>query len=323
MKLEEIGFYTLSDDRAKNISIRSPIQRMEIILTHRCNLKCPYCRGLKPELQGDMTFSRVATLLGLASVQGLRNVRFSGGEPMLYDYLPDLVKLCRVLGVKRIAVSTNGTASLSNYDNLVNSGVNDFSISLDAGCCAVGEIMAGGNTDAWTKASQAIRYLSKITYVTVGVVFNELNYKTAMKTILYVDSLCPSDIRIISSAQYNQALLSLVGLPKEIIDKYPILKYRINNTAKRNVRGLVEGDSPLCYLVKDDLAIAMGYHFPCIIYLRECGDPIGRMNRGFRNDRYKWFMNHNSFEDKICRENCLDVCVEFNNRAEKFKNLSI
>ena len=47
MKLEKIGFYTLSDKRAKSVTIKSPIQRGELILTDKCNLKCPYCRGLK------------------------------------------------------------------------------------------------------------------------------------------------------------------------------------------------------------------------------------------------------------------------------------
>jgi len=25
-------------------------------------------------------------------------------------------------------------------------------------------------------------------------------------------------------------------------------------------------------------------------------------------------MNHNSFNDKICRKNCLDVCIDYNNK---------
>ena len=319
MKLEDIGFYTLTDDRAKNISIKSPIQRMEIILTDRCNLKCPYCRGLKPELQGDIDLQDSLRIVNYGFKNRLNNIRFSGGEPTLHKYLKALVFLCKAYKVARIAISTNGTALISDYQELIDLGVNDFSISLDASCCAIGEIMVGGNKEAWEKASEAIKYLSNKTYVTVGVVFNELNYKTAIETILYIDSLRPSDIRIISSAQYNQALLSLADLPKNIINKYPILKYRINNINKRNVRGLISADSPYCYLVMDDLAVAGNYHFPCIIYLREGGDPIGRMHKNFRKDRFKWFINHSSFEDKICRNNCLDVCIEFNNRVRGFK----
>ncbi len=319
MKLEDIGFYTLSDKRAKNISIESPIQRMEIILTDRCNLRCPYCRGLKPELQGEYDFESVLEAINYGVANGLKNIRFSGGEPTFYYGLLDLIDICKRKGLEHIALSTNGSNHIIYYEILMEAGVNDFSISLDAGCCAVGETMTGGNSGAWAKASEAIKYLSKQTYVTVGVVFNELNYKTALETIIYIDSLKPSDIRIISSAQYNQILLSLVNLPQEIINKYSILKYRINNINKRNIRGLRSTDSSKCYLVQDDLAIAQMYHFPCIIYLREGGDPIGKINKYFRAERFEWFKNHNSFEDRICKNNCLDVCIEFNNKVQFYQ----
>ena len=44
MKLENIGFYTLSDERAKNSSATSPLMRNELIITSLCNFKCLYCR---------------------------------------------------------------------------------------------------------------------------------------------------------------------------------------------------------------------------------------------------------------------------------------
>ena len=56
MKLEDIGFYTLSNERARKTSVISPIMRAELILTDRCNFRCPYCRGLRKDLCGDMSF---------------------------------------------------------------------------------------------------------------------------------------------------------------------------------------------------------------------------------------------------------------------------
>jgi hypothetical protein len=48
MKLEDIGFYTLSDNRALNVSAWSPMIRCELVLTDRCNFRCPYCRDRRP-----------------------------------------------------------------------------------------------------------------------------------------------------------------------------------------------------------------------------------------------------------------------------------
>lgn len=45
LKLEEIGFYTLSDARAASASATSPLSRCELVLSARCNFKCPYCRA--------------------------------------------------------------------------------------------------------------------------------------------------------------------------------------------------------------------------------------------------------------------------------------
>lgn len=58
MKLEEIGFYTLCDERAKNANETSPMWRCEMILTSACNFKCPYCRPLRQDCQGTMPLER-------------------------------------------------------------------------------------------------------------------------------------------------------------------------------------------------------------------------------------------------------------------------
>lgn len=236
MKLEDIGFYTLSENRAKSVNATTPIMRAEVLLTDRCNLKCLYCRGMKNK--GDLSLPYIQDTLSLFCKQGLVNVRFSGGEPTLYPYLEQLIWFCNRNGVKRIALSTNGTANKKLYKKLLSLGVNDFSISLDSGCCATGEKMTGGVKESWDRAVEAIKYVSQYSYTTCGVVFNELNYSEADKTIRFIDSLGVSDIRIIPSAQYNKALNNLVSLPIAIRRKYPILNYRINNLLKSRGYGL-------------------------------------------------------------------------------------
>jgi molybdenum cofactor biosynthesis enzyme MoaA len=316
-KLEEIGFYTLSDERAAKTSESSPLRRCELVLTDRCNLKCPYCRGLPFGYTGDVGLAAGLNLIALWAEQGLDNIRFSGGEPMLHPHIENFVRFADSKGIQRIAVSTNGTLSIRRYERLVSLGANDFSISLDAGCCATGDAMAGGVPGAWAKAAETIRRLARITYVTVGMVFTEANAGQAMETVLFADSLGPSDIRIIPSAQYNRAVKELVSLPKEILAKYPILRYRIGHMAEgRNVRGIGEKDSRRCAIAMDDIAVAGGWHFPCIIYLREHGKPIGKADSSMRRQRHEWSLTHDTHEDPVCRGNCIDCVVDFNNKWE-------
>lgn len=321
MNLEDIGFYTLSEERAKKASIKSPIARAELILTDKCNLRCPYCRGLREDLRGEMSLPYAKYVIGILGESGLRNIRFSGGEPTLYPFLEEVVTACKKIGVQHIAISTNGTAPLDYYKNLIKLGVNDFSISLDSGCCSIGKDMTGGNESAWFLASHAISRLSKLTHVTVGSVFNECNVDQVEDTILWIDSLNPSDIRIIPSAQYNKAINKISLLPFSLISKYPILYYRVHNMITGiPFRGIQDHDSHLCGLALDDLAIANIYQFPCIIYMREGGNPISEFDGDFRQKRSKWFLRHDTHKDEICSKNCLDVCVHYNNSFEGYRN---
>lgn len=321
MKLDNIGFYTLSDKRAAITSWESDLQRCELILTDRCNFKCAYCRGIKKPFQGDIAFENAIKIVDLWDSANLHNVRFSGGEPTIWEGLIDLVRYTKnKKNIQHIALSTNGSASLELYLKLFDGGVNDFSISLDACCAMTADTMAGVDSNFY-HICETIRVLSKLSYVTVGVVLDNRNVGEVEKIIIYATNLGVSDIRIIPSAQDNR-FLNL-----NISTDYNILNYRLNNIKNnRHVRGIKSGDCTYCHLVKDDMVILNNYHFPCIIYMREQGEPIGSIDNKtiheIRMERKKWFEKINTSEDVICKNNCLDVCIEYNNKVEELKRKS-
>ena len=316
--LENIGFYTLSDYRASQCSATSPLWRCELLLTDRCNFHCVYCRGLRRDCLGDMSLETALGVINHWVKDGLKNIRFSGGEPTLYDsgWMLNLVTECRANFVEHIAISTNGSAYLEYYEMLISHGVNDFSISLDSGCCSISEKMVGGVDGVWDKVVENIRRLSQLTYVSVGMVFTEENIGTCIDDVMFVHTLGVSDIRVIPSAQYNKALSQLSELPSKVLDKYPILNYRVKHIQNQvPVRGLQPKDTNRCPLVLDDMAIAGEWHFPCIIYLREGGEPIGVISARMREERKAWYEKHNTHTDRICLGNCLDVCRDYNNKV--------
>jgi len=318
MKLEDIGFYTLSDERAKNVGVLKPLSRCELILTDRCNFSCPYCRGVKDIYRGDIDFDLATQIIDLWCKDGLKNIRFSGGEPTLYSGLDLLVKRSVIGGIERIALSTNGSAPLGYYEYLIKIGVNDFSISLDACCSSTGKTMTGVE-NAWEISVKTIEAISKLTYVTIGLVLTENNINEVVDTIRFVDKLGVSDIRIISSAQMNGLVGGLDKIELNILNKYPILKYRIGNYLNgKNVRGLSLYDCPTCFLMLDDMAVMAGKHFPCIIYMREGGDPVGNVGVDMRKERVNWVTSRITQLDEICRKNCLDVCIAYNNKVYDF-----
>ncbi len=314
MRLEDIGFYTLTDERARHASSTSPLARCELLVTDACNFRCPYCRGVAPQLRGNMDLTRAHTILDYWTGEGLRAVRFTGGEPTLYRGLLSLVHGCSHSDVKHVAVSTNGSAPAAYYESLLDAGVNDFSVSLDGSCCAVGDVMSG-TPGLWEGIVQNIRMLASKTYTTVGMVFTEQNVGDCAAAVEFADSLGVDDIRVIPSAQYNQALTLLGTLPRQLLLRHPILAYRVNNLNRgRKVRGLLPTDSNRCPLVLDDMVVAGDWHYPCIIYLREQGSPIGKLSSHMRQERQQWFEHHDTHADDICAHNCLDVCTDYNNK---------
>lgn len=320
MKLENIGFYTLNDDRAATSCHTSRLSRCELILTARCNFRCPYCRSVGGE---DMPYEEAADLVKRWAADGLRNIRFSGGEPTLYAGIVDLCELAKTLGAEHVAVSTNGSASTELYERLIAAGVNDFSVSLDACCAEDGDRMAGGVKGAFSVVTHNIKWLAERTYVTVGVVLTEANLDRVNDIIRFADSLGVSDIRIIPAAQ-NGDRFHEVLVDSDMLTKYPILKYRIDNIQTgRPVRGLHEGDAKRCGLVLDDMAANQGKHYPCIIYMRESGNAIGAIGDNMRAERKAWYETHDVFSDPICKANCLDVCVDYNRRFAAFNPSSV
>ena len=325
-KLNNIGFYSMYDDRVKNSSATSQMKRCELIITEYCNFKCPYCRGLADYIYGNrkikqLEFSEITFIIDLwCKTSPLESIRFSGGEPTLHPDIVKIVEYAKMKGIKNIAISSNGSNKKELYDELINAGVNDFSISLDACCAEDGDHMAGDKAGSWKVVVENIAHISKKCYVTVGVVLTPENIDKTIDTIRFAHTLGVADIRIISAAQYDKPIPRLNEVEQEIVDAHPILKYRINHFAKGiNVRGMSEKSCNRCYLGYDDAIIAGEYSFPCVIYMREGGAPICKVSENMREQKIDWINNHNTYEDPICKKNCLDVCCSYNDRFRELR----
>ena len=308
MRLQDIGFYTLSDERAEH---PSNLQRCELVLSSRCNFKCLYCRNVGGN---DLPLSDAMDLVNRWGDLGLGAIRFSGGEPMLYRGLEKLVCLARHRGMEWIAISSNGSLGWQRYQRMIDAGCNDFSISLDACCAADADKISGGIVGAWPKVVENIRKCAEQVYTTVGVVLTSDNISKTEEIIRFADTLGVHDIRIIPAAQDSNRLCNIT-VDESLLRKYPILRYRINNLRlSKPVRGLSDTDTHRCGLVLDDMACNEGKHYPCIIYMREGGKPIGDVGDDMMSTRRQWHDTHDTHLDQICKNNCLDVCADFNNK---------
>ncbi|WP_031070459.1 GTP 3',8-cyclase MoaA [Streptomyces sp. NRRL WC-3742] len=110
---------------------------LRVSLTDRCNLRCTYCmpeEGLswlaKPEL---LTDEEIVRLVGIAVRDlGVREVRFTGGEPMLRPGLVGIVAACAGLEPRpELSLTTNGIGLGRTAAALREAGLNRVNVSLD------------------------------------------------------------------------------------------------------------------------------------------------------------------------------------------------
>ncbi|WP_425953706.1 GTP 3',8-cyclase MoaA [Xylanimonas sp. McL0601] len=110
---------------------------LRVSLTDRCNLRCTYCmpaEGL-PTLPRDavMTRQEIARLVGVATRElGVRQVRFTGGEPLLRADLVDVVRDVAALpDPPEISLTTNAVGLDHRAAALKDAGLDRVNISLD------------------------------------------------------------------------------------------------------------------------------------------------------------------------------------------------
>ena len=311
MKLDEIGFPTINDKRARYANEKSPMVRCDMVLTDRCTFRCPYCRGIREDCRGSVSMEDAKRMVDLWTENGLTELRLTSGEPTLWPGIADLVKYAKSRGTQSVGISTNGFSDPALYNELIDAGADTFSISLDACEPEEGDRMSGGIKGSWYKVTDNIREISKRAHVKLGVVATAETAEDLPETIDFALSLGAHDIKLISAAQYNRLLTSAGMISEKLREEHPFLNYRITNMEHgRNIRGLNEYDSHRCPLVLDDSCFAGGYHFPCTLYMRERGKPIGVPDENMRQARAEWYRSHDTHKDPICSAYCLDFFAE-------------
>ncbi|GAB3771412.1 GTP 3',8-cyclase MoaA [Nocardioides pacificus] len=111
---------------------------LRVSLTDRCNLRCSYC--MPPEgldwLPDDSVLSddEIVRLIGIGVERlGIREVRFTGGEPLVRRGLVDIVRRSREVGPDlELSVTTNALGLARTAGALATAGLDRVNVSLDS-----------------------------------------------------------------------------------------------------------------------------------------------------------------------------------------------
>jgi cyclic pyranopterin phosphate synthase len=109
---------------------------LRVSVTDRCNLRCVYC--MPPEgvpwqpHSAILRYEEIAEVARVMAEMGLREVRLTGGEPLVRPGLPDLVRMLAIIpGIEDLTLTTNGILLESMAAPLKEAGLRRVNVSLD------------------------------------------------------------------------------------------------------------------------------------------------------------------------------------------------
>ncbi len=124
----------------------------------RCNLRCLHCYSdSSPQASALLPLDDARTAVALAARWGYRALAISGGEPMLYPGLPDLLRCAAGAGMQTSLV-TNGLLCRTRRDAEALRAADTVTVSLD-GLAARHDQMRG-RSGAYQGAADAVRRLA-------------------------------------------------------------------------------------------------------------------------------------------------------------------
>ena len=111
------------------------IRDLRVSVTDRCNFRCQYCmpaEGLPWLERADvLTFEEIERLVALFAAMGVRDLRLTGGEPLVRREFPRLASMLAPL-VDDLSVTTNGFLLERDAEALVRAGIDRFNVSIDS-----------------------------------------------------------------------------------------------------------------------------------------------------------------------------------------------
>jgi cyclic pyranopterin phosphate synthase len=114
-----------------------PINYLRLAVTDRCNLRCFYCmpeEGIQYVKKKELlSYEEMLRMVGVLAEMGIEKVRITGGEPFVRrDMIGFLEALCRIKGIRKINLTTNGTLTEDKIPDLKRMGIASVNLSLDS-----------------------------------------------------------------------------------------------------------------------------------------------------------------------------------------------
>ena len=133
--------------------LQRPLRDLRLSIIDRCNFRCPYCMPAASFGEGyrflrsqeRLNSAEFVRLTRLFLSLGVEKLRITGGEPLLYNGIGDLIgDLTALPGLQDVALTTNGVLLAQHAAELKAAGLQRVTVSLDSLDDQIFATMAGG-----------------------------------------------------------------------------------------------------------------------------------------------------------------------------------
>lgn len=166
--LKERGYLSLADEPVPAdgsfVEIADSCEQVKAVfadieITRNCNLKCLYCYANATERMDELPAERWQEILSCMRNAGLRAVKISGGEPLVYHDIRELLPWIARNFIT--SINTNGWfIDMESANWLSKLSLQEIQVSLDSTDPAIHDKMRG--VGSWQKAMEAIRHVCDV-----------------------------------------------------------------------------------------------------------------------------------------------------------------
>ena len=341
-------------DAPELVDAHVALHRLTVFVTYACQLACPYCKTIARSDDDRERWPQKRTAFDLAAFTALldgiespvTHLHFTGGEPTLARDLPAMMRHARHRGISYLSLTSNGVAPWPRLEALVDAGVDEIRISIDARDAGLAELMTA-RPRAWSHAvgnlaALASRRADGAFFVIANTVVSGVNRADLPAIVRFLIDLGVDDIKLIASVEETATLgrgpdageiLSaiealLAPLPPGAC---PLLRRKLRTVFSPHAVGLHDvgtdrGADWRCYIPLTERTVDAMFYYPCSVYLREGGAPLGPITDSAATQRdltARFVRDGNCLADPICRRYCLHCTAGFNIAANDARDASV
>ena len=111
------------------------IHKLRLSLLDACNFRCVYCMPQKPKfMPTELLLKRkeIGRICNILVALGIDEIRLTGGEPCLRSDFLEIARDLSSLGLKKLAVTSNGLHMKKNLPELTSTACHHINFSLDS-----------------------------------------------------------------------------------------------------------------------------------------------------------------------------------------------